>query len=67
MDAWTSPLTQHIAFFSVVGFVILLVVGLAARIVWTRSKERNQQSKRSESVLGAIGGPSTYRSVRNRQ
>jgi hypothetical protein len=61
MDAWTSSLTHNVGLFSVIGFVILLVIGFAARIVWTRSK-----SERSESVLGAIGGPSTYRFVRKK-
>ena len=56
MDDWSSPLTQNIGMLGVIGFVILLVVGLAARIVWTRAISRNRQSKIGESVLGAIGG-----------
>jgi hypothetical protein len=64
MDAWTSPITEHIGLLGVAGFVILLLIGITARIVWSRSTARNEDSTRSENVLGAIGGPSTYRAVR---
>lgn len=60
---WDSPVTHSLALFGIIGFAVLVIVGLIARVVWTRAFHRNQVSKPSESVLGAVGGPSTYRAV----
>jgi hypothetical protein len=65
MELWDSPVTHSLALFGIIGFAVLVIVGLIARIVWTRSFRRNQASTLSESVLGAVGGPSTYRAVRS--
>ena len=66
MDSWDSLLTHSFALFGVIGFAILLIVGVVARITWTRAVKANRISEQSEIVLGAVGGPSTYRSVRSK-
>ena len=66
MGDWSSPLVHQVAVFGVVGFVILLVLALVARGVWSRAKKTAHRSAASESVLGAIGGPSTYRALQRK-
>ncbi len=75
MNTWSSPVTQHIAAFGIIGFALLMLAAVAARVVLARSRAGRAQSqvapntseRASEHVLGAIGGPSTYRSVKQRK
>ena len=49
-----------------VAFGVLIVVTLVAKTAWSKSRNREQSTETSETILGALGGPGVYRDYQAR-